>query len=521
MKKESVKEEVLNTEDSEEEAEKSGDPLANLVKSLNISSSSAVKPNGTAASELSAQQDSAWQALMAKQEANDQQQAKTLNRSFEIKSDLPASLNMSAGPVFPPAPVPMGMSDSNAQFKQINNQLQTMSKTMSEMASLIQMQRSEIKILREELRTVVLEDRPNSNVDQLLEVHAAKLRESSEKDRKMIVSSLSQVVNHTVAQKLEAAVKKEAKKVGQDVMKQTVLTFQQQLNGEVSNRLAKSDQALKDSIMKMAHSKTCMDTLGNALAASITPVLQSSFRETFANVIAPSFERSIQNLFTTLSNTFTKGTKEYEATLRNHITRIVSSQLEPIMKELKRTGSSADVDMVKFKESLVLEMRSIMLQGRGTSPGAISLASITSPEARPITQMDIANMLRAGAFNEAFHAALSQKNVPLVVMTCEMVNPTQILGQTPCPLSQNVLLSLIQHLSQNLNDKTEVKLKYLEEAVMNLDTDAPETAHHLENIAQLLMVKLQEFVNKNPHEKFVKNMKMLMMATKALVSQGK
>ena len=42
--------------------------------------------------------------------------------------------------------------------------------------------------------------------------------------------------------------------------------------------------------------------------------------------------------------------------------------------------------------------------------------------------------------------------------------------QDNCPLNQSVLLSLIQQLGSKLHDRTEIKLKYLEEAVTHLDT---------------------------------------------------
>ena len=73
---------------------------------------------------------------------------------------------------------------------------------------------------------------------------------------------------------------------------------------------------------------------------------------------------------------------------------------------------------------------------------------MVSQETQQVTQMDIVNMLRKGAFNEAFQTALSARNLELVVKTCEMVNPCQIFSQTPCPLSQSVLLSLIQQLGK-------------------------------------------------------------------------
>lgn len=57
--------------------------------------------------------------------------------------------------------------------------------------------------------------------------------------------------------------------------------------------------------------------------------------------------------------------------------------------------------------------------------------------------------------------ALSAANLELVVFVCETVNPAQIFNQIPCPLEQPVLLSLIQQLSAEIGNNTELKHKYV------------------------------------------------------------
>ena len=56
--------------------------------------------------------------------------------------------------------------------------------------------------------------------------------------------------------------------------------------------------------------------------------------------------------------------------------------------------------------------------------------------------------LSEGKYNDAFATALSANNLAVVVQICEMVNPNQIFNRVPCPLSQEVLLSLIQQLGE-------------------------------------------------------------------------
>lgn len=55
--------------------------------------------------------------------------------------------------------------------------------------------------------------------------------------------------------------------------------------------------------------------------------------------------------------------------------------------------------------------------------------------------------------------ALTAADLNLVLYVCETVDTQQVFGQHPCPLSQPVLLSLIQQLSSDLGTRTELKLK--------------------------------------------------------------
>jgi enhancer of mRNA-decapping protein 4 len=59
----------------------------------------------------------------------------------------------------------------------------------------------------------------------------------------------------------------------------------------------------------------------------------------------------------------------------------------------------------------------------------------------------------------SFLQALSASDLGLVVFICEKVNPQQVFNQTPCPLQQHVLLSLIQQLSADMSNHTELKHK--------------------------------------------------------------
>ena len=70
----------------------------------------------------------------------------------------------------------------------------------------------------------------------------------------------------------------------------------------------------------------------------------------------------------------------------------------------------------------------------------------------------------------------------------------QVFNQDNCPFTQSVLLSLIQQLSVDLQEKTELKHRYLEEAVINLDSTDATTRIHMPNIIGGLQQSLDAYI---------------------------
>ena len=108
---------------------------------------------------------------------------------------------------------------------------------------------------------------------------------------------------------------------------------------------------------------------------------------------------------------------------------------------------------------------------------------------------------------------------------CELVNPSQVFEntlniatkKTQCQLQQPVILSLIQQLSQDLTTNVELKMKYLEEALVNLDMSFGLTREHTPAVIGQLQVKLQQFIQARPNEKLTKTCRMLLMASQSLL----
>jgi len=131
----------------------------------------------------------------------------------------------------------------------------------------------------------------------------------------------------------------------------------------------------------------------------------------------------------------------------------------------------------------------------------------------------IQGLVSNGRLNDAFQSALSANDLGLVMFTCELVNTTQIFSQSTCPLSQSVLLSLIQQLSIDLQDKTEVKFQFLEEAIIHLDKSDNVTKTHIGSVLMTLQKSAQAYTQSNANTRFSRNFKTLMMAANGLLAE--
>ena len=340
-----------------------------------------------------------------KQEAIDplSQGMATIRIKEEPKEEKPTLLNIKEEPM-----LNTSISNPNNQMMMMNpGDMQLIMSRLTDMASLIQTQRAEIQIWREEMKALKAEEKQQvgENNDTL----------------KKIIKSV----------------------VGEEMRKATPMmnaSLQEALNKDVHGKVLKADLQLKEAVQKMASSKAVVENVANSLASALTPAIHASFKDALTATLVPAFEKSSQNMFVQLSSTFNKGLKEYESQLKTH----VNKQLDPVVKDLKDKRAINEMEK-KLVSTIKTELRAV--NNRSAASPNVASSSPSGPE----VQAQIKTKLHEGKVNDAFRLALAAQNLAILVTTCEMVNPDQILNQIPCPLSQEVLLCLIQQLGKLKN----------------------------------------------------------------------
>ncbi|NXX49032.1 EDC4 protein, partial [Tricholaema leucomelas] len=311
---------------------------------------------------------------------------------------------------------------------------------------------------------------------------------------------LTQSLSTALYNRLERTIREELKKTIPQCISKSMDPVAGQLNNNVAAKLTAVEGTLKESITKLVKSKNLTDSIVRATADTLQGPIQAAYRESFQSVVLPAFEKSCQAMFQQINDTFKQGTQEYIQQLETHLKNKRLREQEardPVLNQLRQLAGSLQSTTEQLASSVAASVHTelqhqlhiivgnmqetILAQVQRVIKGEVSLAmkeqqaAVTSSIVQamrsaagtpiPSTHLDfqsqqthILQMLQQGHLNQAFQQALTAADLNLVLYVCETVDTQQVFGQQPCPLSQPVLLSLIQQLSSDLGTRTELKL---------------------------------------------------------------
>ncbi|KAH8862683.1 Enhancer of mRNA-decapping protein 4 [Schistosoma japonicum] len=107
-------------------------------------------------------------------------------------------------------------------------------------------------------------------------------------------------------------------------------------------------------------------------------------------------------------------------------------------------------------------------------------------------------LIRSNRLVDALELALVSTNQPLLLDVCGDIDVNQLFSSGDYKIGQNILLSLIHQLScGDLTIQLDLKIKYLQEAILCLEFDDPTTSVHGPAILHLLNVRLDALLNSN------------------------
>ncbi|CAB3231520.1 unnamed protein product [Arctia plantaginis] len=399
--------------------------------------------------------------------------------------------------------------------------LEALEHKLDKLTDLLQAQSRELRALRGSVSN------PRELVDEALHAHAARTAAAVE-------SALADGWER-IATLGEAASSRAAQAAGLGAAR-ALEPLAQALQHELAAKLTATDLLLRDNIEKLANSKTMMESLSTSIAKSLSDMVRESFRDALFESVVPVMEKAHAQIFRQINQAFQNGTKEFaantEAAARAAAERGGAAATASLRAALDRHAEAlnssqpqhihlANVLRETAHSVLEKELSWWREQARAAAVGASRAHSPSTPHSHHAIdrQMQVAQiqaLIAGGDVNGAFQQALSASDLALVMCACRAAEPGVVFGP-PCKLKQHVLLSLVQQLAADMHRDTHLKHRYLEEAVMNLDTANPVTREHLPGVVRELQKQLVGFLNAAPAHALARQLRMLLMATEALL----
>ncbi|KAF5295034.1 hypothetical protein FQR65_LT10587 [Abscondita terminalis] len=459
------------------------------------------------------------------------------------------------------------LSSEKTHLHEINLRLSTLEKVILEQNNQIQKLQHEVKLVAQDFKSNFKDDLRGLFAKELdvalsrSQIQQAKLFENyvniqkgvEQEHIENLIASTTQILTKQITDKLQIIVTHELKNIVLPSILNTFETLKHQLFVEYSSKLNSTDHLLKDNISKLVTSKAVADSLSLSIVNIIKPSLEQCYKEMVGTTLIPSWERVCGTMFQQIHDTFTKGTKEYTASVESYMDKQrhaqdkgadLISQMQRvsdtikknadklpgnISQEIERQLSMSFTNMQERLSHILANLVSEQVKLGFKSHAAIFEDSvINAVRSRAVTPsphiidsqaqlVHIQQLLAKGQIDIAFQQALSASDLSLVVHVCEKVNPQEVFKPGNCSLAQPVILSLIQQLSADLVRNTELKQKYLEEALLNLETTNSLTREHMPIVLKELLQKLNNFISSHPAHKCTRNFRMLQMITQSLL----
>lgn len=340
------------------------------------------------------------------------------------------------------------------------------------------------------------------------------------------------------------------------------------LNQDMRASHEKIDQ-LKPTLQKhtekviQASSPGMMQAMSKSMEQTIKHVYQSSLEKTSI----PQFERATKEMFDQLSTAFNRGQEEYlsrtekmvekrvkaeinaiegtvasaedpngrlSANLSANISQTLQNQLlSDLNKQMARNTQEQNQLMTRtfaqLRQQLIMDIQKMLDNHTNRLDNKVEDAIARAQTPAPVhvdENADVRDKIRAlvngEKYNEAFTAALMQSNLSLVVDTIESVDPSKIFSPDAGPngtcLEQNIILSLISQLAQDLGTKSALKLSYLQDAILTLNFLHP-SSQHLPQVLGELQQKIVQFTQLNPRDPATRGFKMLNMSVNGIIKE--
>ncbi|XAR56834.1 hypothetical protein NMG60_11037455 [Bertholletia excelsa] len=325
----------------------------------------------------------------------------------------------------------------------------------------------------------------------------ARFQEENVKQEKLLRERVQQITNlitnftnKDLPTIVEKTVKKELAVVGpavartvSPIIEKTVATaiaevFQRGIGDKAVNQLERSvNSKLEATVARQIQAQ--FQTSGRQ-------ALQDALKSCLEASIIPAFEMSCRAMFEQVDATFQKGTTEHASAAQQ--------QFESTHSSLALALRDAVNSALSIAQTLSGELADGQRKLLALTNSKTANPSITQLNNGPLgclhdkieTPLDptteLSRLISERKYEEAFTAALQRSDVSIVSWLCFQVDLQGILSMVPVPLSQGVLLSLLQQLACDIAKDTPRKLTWMKDVAVAINPVDPMIAMHIRPI---------------------------------------
>lgn len=218
--------------------------------------------------------------------------------------------------------------------------------------------------------------------------------------------------------------------------------------------------------------------------------LQETLKSSLEASVIPAFEMSCKAMFEQVDTTFQKGMIDHATVAQQQF----ESTHSPLALALRDAINSASSLTQTLSGELADGQRKLLaLAAAGANSKAVNplvtqlsngpLGGLHDKIEAPLDPTkELSRLVSERKYEEAFTAALQRSDVSIVSWLCSQVDLQRILAMVPLPLSQGVLLSLLQQLACDIGKDTTRKLAWMTEVAVALNPADPMISVHVRPI---------------------------------------
>ncbi|XP_065857244.1 enhancer of mRNA-decapping protein 4-like isoform X2 [Euphorbia lathyris] len=345
-----------------------------------------------------------------------------------------------------------------------------------------------------------LETSLGRNIEKVVKANTdalwARFQEENTKHEKLErdwMQQLTNVITNSVSKDLPSTLEKTLKKEISTVGPAVARTITPILEKSISSAITESFQkGVGEKAMNQLE-KSVTSKLDGAVARQIQSqfqtsgkqALQDALRSSLEAAVIPAFEMSCKSMFDQIDAAFQKGLVNHLSTIQQQF----DSSHSHLGIALRDAISSASSITQTLSGELADGQRKLLaMAGANLNSGNPSLSNgplaglHEMAEASLDPTKELSRLIAERKFEEAFTAALQRSDVAIVSWLCSQVDLQGILSIIPPPLSQGVLLALLQQLACDINKETTIKLAWMTDVAVAINPADPMIAVHVRPI---------------------------------------